>query len=382
MDTNFKNLKINQCLCQGLEKLNIVKPTEVQEKVIPCALNGDNVIAQSETGTGKTLAYLLPVIQRIDIKEKTIQSLILAPTHELTMQIHNTILDIKKASGIDSGVIALVGSGNINRQIEKLKSKPQIATGSPGRILDLIKKKKLHGHTIKFLVIDEFDKLLDSKNIQVIEEILKALDNNVQIVMVSATVEGKTLEIAKKIMNNPEIIKVSKGDSKVNPNITHQYFLCEDRKKVELLRKVIHWEKPKKALVFVNSNYDVNMTLEKLRYHNISCNSISGNISKEDRKKALEDFRKGAINVLISSDLGARGLDINGITHVINLDMPKENKDYVHRAGRVARGENQGKCISLVTPGEVVIIEKYKKIFNIDIDEKILYKGKIFNNEE
>ncbi|MCI6277230.1 MAG: DEAD/DEAH box helicase [Clostridium sp.] len=382
MDKNFKELGIKENILVALDAMGIVKPTEVQEKTIVPALEGKNIIAQSQTGTGKTLAYLLPMMEKINCDSKELQGLILAPTHELTMQIHNTILDLKKDAGINCNAASLVGSGNITRQIEKLKSKPQIATGSTGRVLDLIKRKKLKVHSVNFLVIDEFDKLLDKDSIADIKAIIKSLDNKVQIIMVSATTDENTLETAKSLMNDAEIIKVSSSDLNINPNITHEFFLCDPRKKVEFLRKVVHWERAAKTLVFVNNNYDVEMTLDKLKYHSINCDSICGNISKEDRKNAIEGFRRGKINVLIASDVGARGLDIKGITHVVNLDMPKSEKDYVHRAGRVARGENTGKCISLVAPREFPLIEKYEKIFNIKMTEKVLYKGQILDYED
>ena len=382
MDKNFKELGIKENICKALDIRGIVKPTEVQEKTIVPALEGKNIIAQSQTGTGKTLAYVLPMMEKINYDNKELQGLVLAPTHELTMQIHNTILDLKKDANISCNAASLVGSGNITRQIEKLKSKPQIATGSSGRVVDLIKRKKLKVHNVKFLVIDEFDKLLDKDNINDIKFIIKSLDNKVQIIMVSATTDEKTLDMAKSLMSEAEIIKVSSSDLTINSNITHEFFLCDPRKKVEFLRKVVHWERAKKTLVFVNNNYDVELTLDKLKYHNINCDSICGNISKEDRKNAIEGFRRGKVNVLIASDVGARGLDIKGITHVVNLDMPKSEKDYVHRAGRVARGENTGKCISLVAPREFPLIEKYEKIFNIKMTEKVLYKGQILDYED
>ncbi|WP_462392513.1 DEAD/DEAH box helicase, partial [Clostridium cadaveris] len=266
MDKNFKELGIKENICKALDIRGIVKPTEVQEKTIVPALEGKNIIAQSQTGTGKTLAYVLPMMEKINYDNKELQGLVLAPTHELTMQIHNTILDLKKDANISCNAASLVGSGNITRQIEKLKSKPQIATGSSGRVVDLIKRKKLKVHNVKFLVIDEFDKLLDKDNINDIKFIIKSLDNKVQIIMVSATTDEKTLDMAKSLMSEAEIIKVSSSDLTINSNITHEFFLCDPRKKVEFLRKVVHWERAKKTLVFVNNNYDVELTLDKLKY--------------------------------------------------------------------------------------------------------------------
>lgn len=378
----FNELGINKELCEALEKMNITNPTKIQEEMIPKALEGKNIIAQSQTGTGKTLAYVLPILNRIEDKSKDVEAIILAPTHELTMQIHNTIIDLKRESGMKCGAISLAGSGNVSRQIEKLKDKPQIATGSPGRILDLIKKKKLKAHKVKFLVVDEFDHLMDKNNIDIVKNIIKTMDNNIQMLMVSATSDVKAIDSAKAMMNEAEIIKVSSSDLNINPNIIHEYFLCDPRRRDEMLRKIAYWEKNSKCLVFVNNNFDVEVLVNKLKFHNLNCGSICGEISKDERKKSLQDFRNGKTNILIASDVGARGLDIKGITHVINFDMPKEDRDYVHRAGRVARGDNSGKCISIVSPKEISAIERYRKIFNIEIQEKILYKGKIMNYEE
>lgn len=376
MERNFENLKISQEIISGLNTIGITEPTSIQEKTIPLALEGKNLIGQSETGTGKTLAYLLPIIEKIDISKKEMQCIILAPTHELAIQINNTIGDLRKAFGVEITSAPLIGSANITRQIDSLKSKPHILVGSPGRILDLIRKKKISAHTIKSIVIDEVDKLLDKNNLPFIKDIIKSTQKQTQIMMFSATLTGKTLDVANTLAKDITIVRV-KNNNKVNENIIHGYIISEKRKKVETLRKLLHACHPKRALVFINDSYDADNALEKLRYNNIKVDSISGSNIMEDRKRALENFRKGSIKVLIASDIAARGLDIKGITHVINLDVPENSNDYLHRCGRVGRAGETGEVFSIIEDKEEDIIRIHEKTFKISIPKKNLYKGKV-----
>ncbi|MGG7057729.1 DEAD/DEAH box helicase [Clostridium nigeriense] len=371
----FEDLKINEKIISGLDTMGIQEPTEIQKEIIPVALTGKNLIGQSETGTGKTLAYLLPTIEKIDTTKKEMQCIILAPTHELAIQINNTINELKKVSTLDITSTSLIGSANIKRQIDSLKSKPHIIVGSAGRILELIRKKKVSAHTIKTIIIDEVDKLLDKNNLPVVKDIIKATQKQTQVMMFSATLTGKTLDIAKSLTENVNIISVK--NNKVNENINHNYIKTDSRKKIETLRKLIHATKAEKILVFNNDVYTTNTTVENLTANKIKVAAIGGNNKMEDRKKALEDFRKGNIQILIASDVAARGLDIKGVTHVVNLDIPEDPNDYLHRAGRVGRAGETGDVFSLVNEKEEKIIKMHEKNFKINIQEKHLYKGNI-----
>ena len=375
MEKSFENLKINEKIISGLNAMGIKEPTEIQEKIIPLALEKTNLIGQSETGTGKTLAYLLPIIENIDINKKEMQCIILAPTHELAIQINNTINELKKASGLEITSTPLIGSANIKRQIDNLKAKPQILVGSAGRILELIKKKKVSAHTIKNIVIDEVDKLLDKNNLPTVKDIIKVTPKYTQIMMFSATLNGKTLDIAKTLAEDIKVVSV-KGN-KVNENINHNYIKTDSRKKVETLRKLLNALKSPKVLVFNNDSYTTNTSVEYLSFNNVKVAAIGGNGKMEDRKRALENFRKGKINVLIASDIAARGLDIKGVTHVVNFDIPEDSKDYLHRAGRVGRAGETGEVFSLVDDKEEKIIKIHEKNFKINISERDLYRGNV-----
>lgn len=378
---NFKDLNLNVELVNALEKMGITEPTAIQEKAIPLVLEGKNLICQSETGTGKTLAYLLPIMEKIDSSKRETQAIILAPTHELAAQINNVIVDIRNSSEIKITSTTIVGSGNIKRQMEKLKEKPQIIVGSSGRIMELIAKKKISAHTVKTLVLDEGDKLLHFKNIEEVNIIKKSLMRDTQKLLVSATIPAKTIEVAEKIIDNPEIIEVKAGNI-VNEDIEHHYFVAERREKIDLLRKLVHALKGKKVLVFLNGSYDVNIALDRLRYTKIDVEALMGDVKKEQRKKALDAFRSGKLNVLIASDLAARGLDIEGLDYIINLDIPVDPKSYLHRSGRVGRAGKKGISYSIATKGEEELIQTYPQRLGIEVEKKYIYEGRIVDKIE
>ncbi|MBU3160497.1 DEAD/DEAH box helicase [Clostridium frigoris] len=376
MEKTFNELGLEQNLIEGLIKQGIESPTEIQVKAIPMGLAGEDIIGESETGTGKTLAYLLPIFQKIDVTSKDIQAIILAPTHELAMQIYKQVelLSVNSNSLVRS--TSIIGNVNIKRQLESLKQKPHILVGSAGRILELITMKKLKSHFVKTIVIDEGDRMIDENNIDGVKAIIKTTLRDRQIMLFSATISLKVVEIAKTLMKNPEVIKV--GDkSVVNPNIEHIYFLVERRDKIEILRKLISSTKPSKAIIFINKSDEVEITTSKLRYHNLKVEGIHGSSEKENRKKALEDFNEGKIQLLVASDLAARGLDIVGVSHIFNLDIPENSKDYLHRVGRTGRMGESGLAVSIAVERELDFIKNFEKDFNIEITQKEIHRGEI-----
>ena len=377
----FKELNLKEEIVNALAKQGLIKMTPIQEMAIPVALEGKNIVAQSETGTGKTLAYLLPILNNIDVSKKELQAVILAPTHELVSQINSAIDDITKELEEKISSIIIVGSGNIKRQMEALKKKPQIIVGSSGRVLELINKKKISPYTVKTLVMDEGDKLLHYKNIEEVNSIRKSMMRDTQKLLFSATLTDETITVVDKVMENYEVIKATEGNE-VNTDIDHGYFFVQSRDKIDTLRRVIHASKAERILVFINRNYDLTVTLERLRYHKIKVDSLHGENSKERRKRALEDFRNGKIQVLMASDVAARGLDIKGLTHIINLDIPEDPKNYLHRVGRVGRAGTTGTAYSIVEKSEERVIKRYEEAFGIKIPERVTYEGDIMDKAE
>jgi len=376
MDNLFNELGLVSALVEGLKKENIVTPTTIQEKCIPAALENKDIIAQSETGSGKTLAYLLPIFQKMDVTKKEMQTIILTPTHELAIQIERQIELLSKNSGIAVTSTPIIGNVNITRQIDKLKEKPHIIVGSAGRILELIKKKKLSAHTIKTIVIDEADRLLDMHNIDAVKAIIKSTLKERQLIIVSATISKEAENIAKNLMKDPEYLKVEESHT-ISTNISHMYFLSDQREKFDNLRKLVRMINPKKAIVFINKSEEIAMITEKLKYNGFKAEGIHGTSMKENRKKAMDEFRSGKIQLLVASDVAARGLDIKEVTHIFNLDMPQDPKNYLHRVGRTGRAGESGVAISLITEQEKDIINRYEKSFGINISAKDMYLGKI-----
>ncbi|MCE5220568.1 MAG: DEAD/DEAH box helicase [Clostridium sp.] len=375
MNNSFTDLNVNSNIIDGLQKQGITVPTLIQALSILPALDNKDIIGEAFTGSGKTLAYLIPLFHKIDTSKREMQGIILAPTHELAIQIEEQIKLLAENSKVPVTSMSIIGDVNINNQIKKLKdNKPHIIVGSTGRILDLIRKKKITPHTIKTIVIDEGDNLLDPKRADISKEIIKTTMKDRQLMVFSASIKPETLETATSLMKDPVIIK-SEDKPAMNPNIEHMFVVCDRRDKFETLRKVLVAVKPEKAIIFVNDNEDIELTTVKLNYHSKDCFAMNGKISKEDRKLAIESFRSGKIKILVSSDVTARGLDVEGITHVIHLDLPLKLNEYLHRSGRTARGDAHGASICLATVKQLNIIKKYEKEFKIKFQEKKVFGG-------
>ena len=367
MIETFEELGIAENLATGLHKVDITVPTRIQSQVIPLALLGKDIIGQSATGTGKTLAYLLPLFQKIDPTKREMQAIILTPTNELAIQIQHQVETLAINSGLLVTAVPIIGNVNIIRQIEKLREKPHVIVGTSGRILELIRKKKIAAHTIKIIIIDEADRMLDDKNLDSVKAIIKTTLKERQLMLFSATITKSTIDIATTFMRDPKVIIVT-GQSNVATEIIHRYLLTERRDKIEDLRKLVRKNNIERALVFVNRSYDIDITVAKLNYTGLKAAGINRSLVNTDRKKAIEDFREGRIRLLVATDLAARGLDIPGVAYVFNLDLPEDPQVYLHRVGRTGRAGQSGTAISIVTPREAtVLINRYCKALKIEI---------------
>jgi len=379
MSDLFAGIGITESLVTGLSKAGITTPTGIQAEVIPLVLLGKDVVGQSATGTGKTLAYLLPMFQKIDTAKREMQAMILAPTHELAMQIFHQIETLAKDANLPVSAAAIIGQVNITRQIDALKEKPHIIVGSAGRILELIQKRKINTQTIKTLVIDEADKLLDDANWTTVKAVIKTTMKDRQMLLFSATITPAALLRTKEVMQNPEVILV-KAQTEVPPDIAHMYFLTEQRDKIEVLRKLTIHMKVGQALVFINQSEAIETTVAKLNYHGLAAAGIYGTAVKADRQKALEDFRTGKVRLLVASDLAARGLDIPGVEYVFNLELDEEPQIYQHRVGRTGRAGHSGTAVSIVTKKEAALITTIEKMLKIRIPAKQMLRGRIVDS--
>lgn len=344
----------------------------IQSQMIPLLLEGKDVVAESPTGTGKTLAYVLPILQMVQGSKQQTQALIMSPSQELSMQIVNVIREW--INGTDITVTQLIGGANMQRQIEKLKKKPTIVVGTPGRIVELVKAKRLKMHEIKHIVLDEGDQLLSRDYRVIVKDLIDSANPERQVVVVSATITDEIEHVAKRMMDEPVRLKVSLDDMPLVGNVTHSFIKTEIRNKTDLLRGLSHLPSIR-ALAFMNNVDQLRMKELKLQYNEAPIAVLYSNMSKFERQQTLEDFRKGKIHILIATDLAARGLDIEGLTHVIHVDIPHTIEQYLHRSGRTGRAGQDGEVLTLLTyPDE----KTYRKLTKgLKPVQKIYYKGKL-----
>jgi superfamily II DNA/RNA helicase len=373
--TTFKELGISESMIQGLSKSGIITPTDIQAAVLPAAIAHQDLIAQSVTGSGKTLAYLLPILEKIDISAKSLQAVILSPTHELSVQIGNEFKKHALNAGLPLQCQVLIGETSLKRQVEALKSKPHVIVGSPGRITELIAMKKLKMHEVKTVVLDEADRLLDDTKLADCKTVIKATLRDRQLMAFSASITPEAERLLTEMMKAPQVIRMT--GTIINPNIVHLYIQCELRDKPDAVRRIASALKPEKILVFLNKNDQIQNMEKFLKHHQVSAKAIYGASERQDRKDAMEGFRSGRYQVLIASDLAARGLDIEGLNVVVSADVPKKTEEYLHRVGRTARYANDGYAIVLATSQDQSFLDQFEKDLNVTFSEKVLRFGRI-----
>ena len=337
--------ELKPTLHESWSKAEFTTPTDVQTQTIPLILAGGDVIAESPTGTGKTLAYLLPVLNKIDGDKKRAQAVILASSQELVMQIFSEVQKWSEGSEIRSA--SIIGGANPKRQLEKLKKGPHIIVGTPGRINELIKQKKLKMHEVKTVVLDEGDQLLVPEHRATVQSIIKATLADRQLLLFSATLPSHTEEAARELANEPEIIKIKKDESIVSADIEHIYFISEQRDKIKILEKLSRLDSFK-GLIFMKDIGSLEVAAERLNYGDIPAAMLHSDLSKQQRQGNLQKFRDSKNAMLLVTDVAARGLDIKGVTHVVHYDFPRDREQYIHRSGRTGRFGAAGTVVSIV----------------------------------
>jgi ATP-dependent RNA helicase DeaD len=376
--TTFTALPIEESLVQHLKERKIERPTPVQAEAIPVIMDGKNVLVESPTGSGKTLAYLLPLCSRLDPTIKEIQGLILAPTHELVMQIYREAETLLAVRNLHAA--ALIGGVDARRQLEKLKSRPAVVVATPGRLKELLEQRKVKVHMVKTVVVDEADRLLDEGFSAPVRDVLKRTMRDTQRLFFSATLPESIIKILEPLVKEPVIIKAKAPESKAG--VLHFYLVTEARKKVDTLRRLLRLVNARSTIVFVNTLEKVEEIVSKLRYHHLDCRLLHRDASKEERAHTLQQFRSGAFPVLIATDVAARGIDIPGVECVVHFDPAADADAYVHRSGRTGRMGAAGLVFSIVVPQERFILEKFSKRLHLPIVEKAMAFGALVNPEE
>lgn len=359
----FTELQLAPELIAALEKQQITDPTPIQSAALPVLSAGHDAYLHAETGTGKTLAYLLPIFSRLDVSQAATRAVIVAPTHELALQIHRQCCDLAQNAGWPVRSLLLIGGTSTERQIDKLKKKPHLVVGSPGRIEELLGRGKLKAQYVRSIVIDEADRLLSEESLLAVRAIVQAAPRARQLIFASATLASESTAMARELA--PELRLLQAGAAAVNKDIEHLYLVCEERDKPDELRRLVHALAPERAIVFVHRNDVAERLALKLAHHKIPAADLNAALRKEDRKQAMEGFRKGEIRVLIASDIAARGLDIKGVTHIFNFDVPTLSQAYLHRTGRTGRAGAKGLAVTLMTELETRLVRRYQEELGI-----------------
>ena len=349
--TDFDSLAIRPDIIQNIRLLGFEGMTPIQKMVLPPALKWEDIIGQAKTGTGKTLAFAIPVIEKIRVEEKFVQALVLTPTRELAIQVG---LEFEKLAGSGIRVALTYGGASIKPQIDLLRRGVHVVVGTPGRVIDHIKRGTLRLDRVETLVLDEADRMLDMGFIKDVEWITEKTPGKRQTMLFSATMPGEIRKLAKKYMRDPEFISASSDSDELMVGEVQQFYVeVDQKKKMDAFFKIVKEERPSKALVFCKTKRWVESLYGILKRRRFSVDRIHGDLTQAARKRAIEKLHHGKIQYLICTDVVARGIHISDISHVFNYDIPQEPLTYVHRVGRTARIGKQGTAITFINPAQI-----------------------------
>ncbi|MFZ5353406.1 MAG: DEAD/DEAH box helicase [Bacillota bacterium] len=358
----FNELNLSTEIQKSIADMGFEEATPIQSEAIPYVLEGRDVIGQAQTGTGKTAAFGIPLLEKVNVGSKAVQAIILCPTRELAIQVSEELRELGKyKKGID--VLPIYGGQPIDRQIRALKNRPQIIVGTPGRVMDHMNRNTLKLGAISMLVLDEADEMLDMGFIEDIETILKSVPEERQTLLFSATMPPPILELTKKYQNNPQHVKVLHKEMTV-PNVEQIYFEVKEKSKVDILSRLIDIYDPKLSMVFCNTKKKVDTLVADLQGRGYFAEALHGDLRQAQRDKVMDKFRKGTIEILVATDVAARGIDVDDVEVVFNYDLPQDEEYYVHRIGRTARAGRSGKAFSFVVGREIFKlrdIQRYTK---------------------
>jgi len=345
--TTFSDFDLEPKVLRAVTELGFEEPTPIQLKAIPLAMTGRDLIGQAQTGTGKTAAFGIPLIQRIDVSRTSISALIMTPTRELAIQVAEEIGKLSRFKGVRA--LPIYGGQDIGRQIRALKKFPHVIIGTPGRLLDHINRKTIKLDEVQTVILDEADEMLDMGFMEDIQSILKLVPVERHTMLFSATMPPNIQRLAQQFLKNPEHITVTPKQMTV-PLISQSYIEVNERMKFDALCRLLDMESPDLAIVFGRTKRRVDELAEGLQKRGYSADGLHGDLSQNQRDAVMRKFRDGSIDVLVATDVAARGLDVSGVTHVIDFDLPQDPESYVHRIGRTGRAGKEGTAWSFVTP--------------------------------
>lgn len=359
---DFERFQFQPFILEALKEIKFTKPTEIQERLIPSIQRGESAIGQSQTGTGKTHAYILPIINNIDSARQEVQAVITAPTRELATQIHHEIGKIIKFSGENPITAKLfVGGTDKARAIEKLKTQPHIVVGTPGRIHDLIKEQALQVYTAHQIVVDEADLMLDMGFIEDVDQIAARMTEDLQILVFSATIPEKLKPFLKKYMENPRYTHVA-PEQATAAKVEHILVPSRHRNKLKLLKSMLEVYNPYLAIIFTNTKKMADEVADGLIAKGMKVGRLHGDLPPRERKKVMKQINSLEFQYVVATDLAARGIDIEGVSHVINYELPSDLDFYIHRVGRTARAGYSGIAATIFEPADEDAIIRLEKM--------------------
>ena len=364
MNNEFTKFKISDEILKSIEGLGYKNPSKVQEKVIPEILLNKDIIVKSQTGSGKTAAFGIPLCEKVDWNENIPQILVLTPTRELAVQVSEDITNIGRFKRIKS--VSIFGKEPISEQERKLKQKTHVVVGTPGRILDHIDRGSLNLAQIKYFVIDEADEMLNMGFIGQVEGIIRRLPKKKVTMLFSATIPEEIKVLCDKYMNKPVDISIN-NQKLINENIDHNLYYTNYEEKIEKLNDILITEKPETVVIFAKTKENVDTVFQWLKSKGYSVNRIHGGMLQKERLSIMDGFRLGDFRILVSTDLASRGIDVKGITHVINYDLPVEKEAYVHRIGRTGRAGEKGKAISFCVNEKDKLLSEIEEFIGLKI---------------
>ena len=346
----FNELHLSAELLAEIDKAGFVEASPIQEQTIPLAMAGKDVIGQAQTGTGKTAAFGFPTLEKIDTEDPTVQALIIAPTRELAVQSQEELFRFGRSKGVK--VRSVYGGSSIEKQIKALKSGAHIVVGTPGRLLDLIKRKALKLNHVETLILDEADEMLNMGFLEDIEAIISHVPEDRQTLLFSATMPDAIKQIGVKFMKEPTHVKIAAKE--LTTELVDQYYIrVKENEKFDTMTRLMDVEQPELSIVFGRTKRRVDELTRGLKIRGFRAEGIHGDLDQGKRLRVLRDFKNGNLDVLVATDVAARGLDISGVTHVYNYDIPQDPESYVHRIGRTGRAGKSGQSITFVAPNEM-----------------------------
>ena len=363
---NFSDLKIENKLKRSIELAEFKTPTPIQSQSIPISLEGKDVLGTAQTGTGKTLAFTIPMLNKL-LKNKQAMALIICPTRELATQVMETVLKLNVRE-IGIGNALLIGGESMQKQLRQLKKRARIIVGTPGRINDHIERKSLNLSRVNYLVLDETDRMLDMGFTPQIEIILKFIPKDHQTLLFSATLPENILKISQKYLNNPERVSVGSLSTPIEKIKQETFQITADKKYHELINQLV--ERSGSILVFVKTKHGADKIVKRLKYDGHKADAIHGNLRQSKRDRVIRGFRNGNNRILIATDVAARGLDIPVIKHVINYDLPQVPEDYIHRIGRTGRAGKDGSALTFLTNNDRSMWRSIQKLIDPDFKVK------------